>query len=483
MRTLMTLHRWLGACACLAVLIFAGSGLLHPVMSRSQPQPEHFTPPRIVLPEQSPPLRNVLRAQGIEYFGGAMLAALPGGPAYRIETTGEPARYFSASTGVEIPQGEREHARALARHFLGDTRTPIETLTRIDTFDAEYTAVNRLLPVWRVRFARPDGLTVYVDTAGNRLGTLVDNRKRALQTVFRGLHSFSWLESRPWLRLPLMLGLLAATASTAGIGLYMFAALKRADQRLQRLPARRWHRRLSLLIGVSALCFTLSGGWHLLQQQREIPPPDAPERQFSAEELGAFVPHGAFTLLRVHGRACYQIAAPSNPAMMMEHHHGQHADAKNAENTSACLDTRDGAAVPNAESTLAEQLARHYARTDAALESLEPISRFSNEYGFINKRLPVWKVRFKGDATSWYVETGSGTLALRAQPGAALEGWVFAYFHKARFIGDAYKNWRDAALMLFAAGNIIVAGLGLWLLCARYRRARPAAAIGAIESN
>ena len=40
--------------------------------------------------------------------------------------------------------------------------------------------------------------------------------------------------------------------------------------------------------------------------------------------------------------------------------------------------------------------------------------QFGGEYGFINKRLPVWKIQFANDATRWYVETASGELALRA---------------------------------------------------------------------
>ena len=465
---LMMLHRWLGVLACLAVLIFALSGFLHPLMSRSQPQPARFSAPAIAVPQDGRPLRAVLQDNGIERFHAANLALLPSGPAWRVEPESGPARYFSLRTGTEIGDGERQHATALARHFLGDAQTPLAQPTRIEAFDDDYPQVNRLLPVWRVRLARPDGLTAYIDTAGNRLGTLVDDRKRALQTVFRALHNFQSLKDHPRTRLVLMLTLLTATVFTAGAGLWLFFALKRANQRLRQRPARRWHRRLSLLIGLSALSFSVSGGWHLLQELRDVPSPTAPRPLFQTAALGDFLPAGGAVLLQVDGRACYRIASPAAPMMMMQHHH-DHARRDAPAPASVCLDARDGSPVPAAERSLAQQLGRYYANTHAAVAELEAVDRFTEEYGFINKRLPVWKIRFADSASHWYVETASGALALRAEPGTALESFVFGYFHKARFIGDAYKDWRDAALMVFALGNVAVALLGLWLLITRYR--------------
>jgi len=477
MQTLMTLHRWLGVIACLAIFTFAGSGLLHPLLSRTQPQPAQFSGPRAPMPAGALSLPAVLRAHGIENLQGATLALLERGAAYRVQTEQGGARYFDVHSGTEIENGEREHARQLARHFLGDRRTAIDQLTRIGAFDAEYPAVNRLLPVWRAHFDRADGMTVYVDTEGNRLATLVDGRKRVLQNVFRRLHNFSYLDALPGLRLPLMFGLLVATASTSVAGLIMFVKLRRAERRLQRLPARRWHRRLSLAIGASALGFTVSGGWHLLQQTREIPLPSPQTETFASSELGDFIPAGDFTLLRV-GVACYRTPATpmgaGAPSMMMEHHHPVAADHHApAAPMASCVDTRQGAPIADAESVRALTLARRFARSEAAVAELEAVTRFGDEYGFINKRLPVWKVRFADSETRWYVENSSGALALRADDSAAREGWVFGYFHKARFIGDACKDLRDGALIAFALGNLVVAALGLWLFATRYRKRDP----------
>jgi hypothetical protein len=141
-------------------------------------------------------------------------------------------------------------------------------------------------------------------------------------------------------------------------------------------------------------------------------------------------------------------------------------------NLSECFDTRSGEPIANADRRLAEQLARHYSHSEADIVVLEPVTKFSGEYGFVNKRLPVWRAQFADAPTRWYVETRSGALAARVDPAAALEGEVFSLLHKARFIGDAYKNWRDAFLMIAALGCIVVALLGLFLFFARRRPAQ-----------
>lgn len=473
MKKLVLLHRWLGVIACVAVLMFAGSGILHPVMSRLQPQPAQFMPPPVAVPESALSLRAVLDKNRIEEFSAATLVQLPEVAAYRVQTmTG--ARYLRADSGDEIAAGERIHAESLARYFLygkqqveksATQQAAIAQVSRIENFDGDYVFVNRLLPVWRVDFARDDDIRVYVDTAGNRLATLTDRPKRIFQTVFRTLHNFEFLEGHNTLRVTVMLVLLSATFFTAVAGVVMYVRLQRAGQRLQRLPVRRWHRRLSLAIAVVTFSFTLSGGWHLLQSQVEVITPTALPTNLHRDELGEAAIDRAFVLLRAAGRPCYRVGVPMPRGLAAEHehHHPMPAGKPVTASIPDCIDTQTMQPLAGAVSTLAEQLARFYASSTAPVTTLEQVTRFEGEYGFINKRLPVWKVQFSGDATRWYVEVASGALALRADENAAREGWFFSIFHKARFIVDPYKNLRDGFLMVVALGCIAVALLGLWM--------------------
>lgn len=469
MQAISIIHRWLGVIACLAVLMFAGSGILHPVMSRTQPQPAQFMPPRVELTTAPLSLRAVLEKNRIERFASAALVQLPQVAAYRVQI-GASAHYFRVDDGEAMVDGEKIHAEFLARHFLGDNTAPVTAIAERKIFDGDYVFVNRLLPAWRIDFARDDGMRVYVDTAGNRLATLTDTKKRIFQIYFRALHDFSFLDKYAALRLAIMLLLLTTTFATAAAGVAMYVRLRRAGRRLKNLPARRWHRRLSLAIAVVTFSFTVSGVWHLLQSRNEAEPIAAPPNEFATDELGDTLAMQAFVLLRANDHICYRYGAMAMRGAGHEHHSDSATGASAP--VPPCFDTQTMQPVPDAERQLAVRLARHYARSESEIASIQMIAKFGGEYGFINKRLPVWKVQFESDSTRWYVETVSGALALRADDADAREGWVFSIFHKARFIGDAYKNWRDGLLMAAALGCIIVAILGMILFTQRLRRRR-----------
>ena len=275
MKKLILLHRWLGVLACVAILMFAGSGILHPVMSRFQPQPAQFKPPQIAMPANALPLPAALQQN-------------------RIDT-------FTAATAVGI--GEQ----------------------------AAY--------------------CVQTDTGGAR-----------------------YLNGTP--------------------------------------------------------CYRVNG----------------------AANAGVF---NAATMSDEHA-----------------HHHGaaDSASAKPVAPLIECLDTHSGLPVANAEPILAENLARFYSGSTLPVVAIAPIFKFDDEYGFLNKRLPVWKIQFADSDTHWYIENSSGALALRAAKAGALDGWIFSIFHKARFIADPYKNLRDGFLMVVAFGCIVVGLLGMWLFVRQLRR-------------
>lgn len=487
MKTVIQLHRWLGVLACIAILMFAGSGILHPVMSRLQPQPAQFKSPQIEMPTAALPLLAVLQQNHIDKFVAATAVGIGEQAVYRVQAANGAARYFDVGSGAEIAEGEYRHAKFLARYFLGDAKTPINHAQLISAFDDDYVFINRLLPVWRFDFERSDGIRVYVDTAGNRLATLSDSPKRIFQTYFRTLHDFNFLENHNTLRVALMLVLLVSTFTTAVAGLAMYVRLKRAAQRLQRLPARRWHRRLALAISVVTFSFTISGAWHLIyseieSSQLETLPRVSAIAQFRSDELGDAAPARAWTLLRVNDTPCYRVngaatAGVFNAANMADEHAHHHAAADSSTTKPAaplieCLDTHSAQPLENAELILAENLARFYSGSTAPVAAIEPIFKFDDEYGFLNKRLPVWKVQFADSDTHWYVENSSGGLALRAEKAGAVDGRIFSIFHKARFIADPYKNLRDGFLMVVAFGCIVVALLGLWLFIQQVRRQR-----------
>lgn len=103
--------------------------------------------------------------------------------------------------------------------------------------------------------------------------------------------------------------------------------------------------------------------------------------------------------------------------------------------------------------------------------SVTPITEFKGEYGFINKRLPVYKVQYKAnDNERWYVEPSTGELAAKINDTNLREGLSFAMLHKFHFVDDIGKTTRDVLTVIAALGNLAVALIGIVLLVFWYKK-------------
>jgi uncharacterized iron-regulated membrane protein len=115
-------------------------------------------------------------------------------------------------------------------------------------------------------------------------------------------------------------------------------------------------------------------------------------------------------------------------------------------------------------------LAKQYADPSNSVVQTEFIQKFSGEYGFINKRLPVVKVQFSEPGNPrYYIEPVTGVLAARVDDLDALEGKSFAYLHKWHFT-DGGKDLRDFLLALFAFLNVVIAVAGVALYVKRLKK-------------
>ena len=121
----------------------------------------------------------------------------------------------------------------------------------------------------------------------------------------------------------------------------------------------------------------------------------------------------------------------------------------------------------NGERKYAAYLGSKFSRnTEKDTISLEVITKFEGEYGFVNKRLPVWKINYPfNNKERWYVETGSGKLAAKVNDKDLIEGFSFAFLHKHHFMDFAGKNVRDFSTMFAAMSQImlVIIGLVLWI--------------------
>ncbi|HXF08922.1 MAG TPA: hypothetical protein VNK45_10450 [Candidatus Acidoferrales bacterium] len=480
------LHHWhmqAGLWIALAVILWALSGLGHPLISRLNPKPAAMVFPfesldgaGLITPG------DALAAAGIERFDALRLWQPAGeGPSYRAEAQGQ-AYWIDARTGAVRADGDRQWAERLARFYAGDAKSPIRDARLLLSFNNDYHYIDRLLPVWEIAFDRPDGLRAYVDPASGRLATLTDRHKDWTGKLFRWMHSWSPIQSSRWVQ-GLMLTLLLATASVAAAGLAVYVRLwRRGALSAARPGAVRWHRRLAVPAAVVALALPLSGALHLaVKAWQGDPTAPAPAQSFAITELSAPVPPllralgtdgpvATLALTRLDGAAAW-IALPPPAAPASTVHHGGHESPPPP--ADRYVDARTGEPIPDGFKRHAVALARIHAGLPPGNGEAKPVHQFGGDYGFAFKRLPVMAVELpERPRETWYVETRTGALAAHLTPLNRFEGWVFGMIHKWAFLDDLTgKAGRELLQSTAALILVLTVGLGLTRHLAQRRQA------------
>jgi hypothetical protein len=474
MARLLQWHRWAGVLALSGVVLWSVSGTLHPIMARMQSRPvvPHVpAPPAEVQPPSAPatggqPLAAVLARHGGGAISDARMLSIDGRAFYQVTRPGGGMReYYAVLDGSMLEDGDRRHAEWLARQYIGDTTAPVVSARLQVRFDAEYGDVNRLLPAWRIAFDRPDGMTVYVDTGTDRLGTLVDGTKRWTSGLFTTLHRWDWLDGlSPGLRLTLLgTMLLAAMGATLG-GLWLFFVRRHAARTG---ALRRVHRLAGMALSLVALAFFASGLYHLLHLglrgdpaarfaavPARIDPAQLRIDFADAVRLAGIERPARISLAEVDGQPFYRVQPPRPPrpqpahgqdpahggkkgpagAVAHEGHagHDGHAGpaAPKPPAPAVYLSTRDGTVLADGEVRHAAWIASR-ATSLAATASGGTVTRFGDEYGFVFKRLPVQRVLLEGPGRATaFVDTVDGAVSAVIDDADRREGWLFANMHK-----------------------------------------------------
>lgn len=478
------LHRRLALVAGLGALLWSVSGLLHPLLVRVQPQPEQRTAPALewqtgealLSPAELRPSDDLAQVSLLR------LIVLDRTPYYQLQAApGTPPRYFHARSGAELARGDRVYAEYLARHFTGDHNSPVRRIQPVARFGGEYDAINRMLPVYRVEFARPDGLRAYVDTTRSGLGTLVDDRKALLEGLFRNLHKWDWLAGLEPLRLLIALLFITAALTTALTGVTVFFRARASA----RLTLSVWHRWLGLGAAVFLLSFAASGGLHLVKMSLNdtTPPPRLPAsvtlgNLTAAPDIAMALVSGplqALSVTDIGGQPYYRLEQAAHSGMDGHHaHHGPDSGQATAEPAARFFHAEDARpaniSVEDHARHIAAGLTGHAAIMDAPAAA---VNGFGGEYGFVNKYLPVTRLAVGGSGEeALFIHSASATLAARIDNADRLEGWLFAWLHKWHFMAPLGADLRDALMALAAFAIACVSLLGYGLLLRRRRQPR-----------
>lgn len=437
-------HRRLAWIAGVAAILWAATGFLHPILTWTAPRPAVQAPPG-----------SFVRIAGVIAPGPAFSAAgvneatlvrlvEVSGKRFWLVTTADGARVaLDAETGIEAKGVEQARAIVLARHYAALPESEIASARKIDRFSVNYPPVNRLLPVWEVRFKRADGLTMYVEPGADRLAMTTNDQRRVLLALFQNIHTLKFLEGVEPLRMAVLAALVGAVFVTA-----LFGAWRLVSARGQGI--RRWHK---LVAGVAlpfVVAFPVSGLFHLFvtSSLTDAPPPRATTFQIAH----------VVALPRIVGVETADVSVSAGEARAPAVRYG--------------VEGMSGVYFDGAGKVLAADDASE-ARRRAGAVSDAPVTRvaaFGATYGFVNKRLPVLQVG-EGEAAV-FVDPREGLVAARADRGVkAVEAWSFDVIHKWEPLADRIgRRNRDYLTMLAVALIAATAFMGLALATGRKRR-------------
>lgn len=367
--------------------------------------------------------------------------------------------------GTPMPDGAAQYAIQLARHFSGDQTSPVQSVTFESAFSQHYMPINRLLPVWRVAFERPDQLSVLVDIRHDRLATLTDSTRHTLMQLFQWLHVWSFLDADNPLRTPLLLLASIGCAIMGASGLYLYVVLPLRKRKQRTLSY--YHTTSGLIISIALLMFSISGAVRTAEKLNPDLRGLASTHTFAVQQLQITLadlkrqePNIKNAYLHTLNNTPYwQVLQAKQPALWI--------NATNGEPNS------------QGETDYATQLAQRLLKINDFPLAHRIISNFKTDpnYGFIDKRLPVVALDYPNQ--SLYIDTQDATLSLVSSPADEIYGWVFRYLHKWRFADGLGINQRDGLMALFILGitATTVLGLAMWVRRTRKRHLKVSAKV------
>nr|WP_082856013.1 PepSY domain-containing protein [Mucilaginibacter sp. L294] len=458
-------HRILGLTALIPVIMWTLSGLSHPFMSnwfRPVIALEVYKPaPAKTKPALS--IQQVLAQNSISTFINFGQLNFSKDTYYQVLGTDSLYNYYSANTGKVLPDGDKLYATYLARYFTQDTTSKIKSISLQKTFDGHYQPINHLLPVWKVTFDRADGMDVYIETGQSRMGTFNNHTRKAMLTVFEQLHTWEFLVAigGDQFRNVVMLIIVGVMFLSLLSGLTIYGLFwkkfktatqnRRADKRKDTRFVHRFHRQIGLIVSFVMLTFIISGAFHLIVKLHNAGPAQkAYTQQISSKDL---------TVSNLVVPLADSLIKNINVVKFNDSVYYQVSDIK--KNVSY-FNTITGTQLTDGDTQYASYLSDLYRSSEAQVKgktTITQIRQFDNEYGFINKRLPVQKVSYP-NGENWYIETTTSQLATKVAGIDRAEGLSFIFLHKYFGMSWAGKNIRDIVSMLAALGVLVVSLFG-----------------------
>jgi hypothetical protein len=501
--------------AAIGLLLFVVSALMHPLMVWTGPQTVQFRPPSLTLDQQKTQqqlAQGLTQLSNLDKTSISIAKWIPTAQGAMLQVTGETgARRYYPLSDEQSEYSDAQQARWLAQYYTGETRE-VDSLLYMDSFSTEYPSVNRLLPVFKVLYKGDDQLSVFVHTETNALAAINNDWKRGLQTLFQWLHTWSWLEVIPELRVFIVAALMVCLLLMSVAGMVLLLLFKR---RVSPRKSTAIHRLIAWTVWLPLTGLLFSGLYHLLQgawvgdtaESRlltvssgqvlssqsarlslgELTDSDHKKATHtSAVNVSAIAQSlqgqaiNSLSLLRFENDWVLRASlahkrrplATESEASSGEHSHHASDDTKSAltlrnqrfdghrSETGARFYSLQGQSrLALSDSRVVTSLARQWLGLPSSQNlALSLVTRFGPNYDFRNKRLPVWQVDVGNEAGDrLFIDPVSGLLVDHQRSRSQWERWSFSNLHKwnplVAFLG---REGRDllVVLVLFLIGAL-----------------------------
>ncbi|GAA4806387.1 PepSY domain-containing protein [Olivibacter ginsenosidimutans] len=515
-------HRVSSLIIAIPVLLWAFSGFMHPIMTNFRPAVSTQAIPVEALNKHKIPLslQEVLARNKLDSVYSVRLIHIDTNWFYQLRlNAGVQLTYISAKNGQILPKGDWLYAQYLARFFLegplskdvshrqdtlvrpvapsmamdccGEAAAtvlhhkrgaPIAGVSAVHTFNNEYKSIYCLLPVYKVAFDRVDRIRLYVETGQDRFAVAFDKNRAAFNAFFSLVHTWGWINFLGKGRVLVEMFFCGLAFLTALMGIYIFCTTRSKKVQGNKLvKARRNHRYTAIVASIFTLMFCFSGGYHafsgLKGEEKTVYRSNhafaASAVTFDLDQLQDVVqkPISNIGLVQIDGQSYWQVyvAANQESAKTKDLMAEMGTDAAEV----VYVRMHDYAILPNGDEKYAQELATAFSgKNQQAIVSCAPITRFTDEYNFTDKRLPVWKVSYSDNHRErLYIETSTGVLAKRTNDLEVYEGYSFALLHKHHYMDFFGKTVRDISTMVGAGLQVLMIAVGL-ILYVRWRNRR-----------
>ncbi|HEY0297748.1 MAG TPA: hypothetical protein VGB84_00870 [Arachidicoccus sp.] len=474
-------HRKISIIIAWPVLMWAISGLIHPIMTNIRPRIATQQSPETIIDSSmlKYPLDKALRENGIDVFYNFRIVAIDNILYYQVQKN-EAAMpvYLCALDGKQLINGDELYGLYLANHFASDKKLQVKSVGYVTDYTNDYNHINRYLPVYCVQLKRDDGICIYVDTRQSRFAYATNSTRSFLTRAFTLLHTWSWMGSLTLIKVIIISLLMLLTLVNGVVGLYIFFATKQKNTNgYQTLKRRRNHRYTAVFASLFTLLFAFSGAVHVLAELRK----DDRGKVISSQniyqnesgfDIGKVLqliakPIGDMSFVRMDSRLYLRVVTLNESSNigkdLMEQ---MHVEKPNV----FFIDLSNYILLQNGEELYANYLANTYLhRIKKSFKAVE-IAKFDDDYDFSDKVLPVWKIEYNDKTVC--VETSTARLRKISSAFEKFDDYSFAFFHKHEFMMWASKGAKDFSTMFWAGAQIVMVIFGLILYFKRKKKKR-----------